>query len=337
MTTAKSNKVIWISILRGITITLVVMNHVRMLNPDTGGDYALLEVFNKFLEPIRIPTFVFASGALLYLTRIKKGWTSSNLYLDKIKHIGFPLIFCTILGCIMQIIFNGFVKTPKEVTLITPLISLIDFLHSPWPHRWYLLTLLEMMAFYPLFKHITTKSKSIALFLLLIAIYTIDFHQYSDTDWGCIFTLNKYIPFFFMGITFFRFNLFKYFDNIYGIIVPLVSYPLLYLYIPRSELCHILLAITGIVCMVSISIQLSKIFPNLLSSYREHIFQIYLFGIAFQAFVELILWRSLGCPKEFVYIFYLINILFGIYAPVLISKIVNQIPFKYVRLCFGLK
>lgn len=337
MTIAKPYKVTWISILRGITITLVVMNHVRMLNPDTGEDYAILEGFNNFFEPLRIPTFVFVSGSLLYITRIKKGWECSNLYVDKIIHIGLPLIFCTFLGCFMQIIFNGFVKHPKEVTLITPLISLIDFHHSPWPHRWYLLTLLEMMAFYPLFKNINRKSTSIALFLLLATLYTIDFRKYSDTDWGCIFTLNKYIPFFFMGITFFRFNIVKYFDNIYSIIIPLVSYPLLYFCIPRYELCHILLAILGIVGMISISIQLSKVFPQFLSSYREYIFQIYLFGIAFQAFIELILWRFLGCPKEFVYFFYILNILIGIYAPVLISKIVNHIPFKYVRLCFGLK
>lgn len=337
MTTAKSDKVIWISILRGITITLVVINHVRMLNQDTGDDYALLEVLNNFLEPLRIPTFVFASGSLLYLTRIKKEWTYSDLYVDKITHIGLPLIFCTILGCIMQIIFNGFVKHPKEVTLITPLISLIDFHHSPWPHRWYLLTLLEMMAFYPLYKHITKKSTSIALFVLLVVIYTINFQKYLDTDWCCIFTLNKYIPFFFLGITFFRFNLFDYLDNIYWCIISLVLYPLLYFYFPESELGDFILSLAGIICMISISIQLGKVFPNFLSSYREHIFQIYLFGIAFQAFVELILWRSLGCPKEFVYIFYLINVLFGIYAPVMISKIVNQIPYKYVRLCFGLK
>lgn len=337
MATVKSDKVIWISILRGITITLVVMNHVRMLNPVTGNDYALLEDFNNFLEPLRIPTFVFASGSLLYLTRIKKDWTYSNLYIDKITHIGLPLIFCTILGCVMQITFNGFVKNPKEVTLITPLISLIDFHHSPWPHRWYLLTLLEMMAFYPLYKHITKKSTSIALFVLLVVIYTIDFQKYSDTDWCCIFTLNKYIPFFFLGIAFFRFRLFNYFDNIYFALIPILSYPLLYFYIPKSELSNLILAMVGIASMISISLQLGKVFPNFLSSYREHIFQIYLFGIAFQAFVELILWRSWGCPKEFLYLFYLINILLGIYAPVLISRIVNQIPYKYIRLCFGLK
>lgn len=328
----------WISLLRGLTIVLVVMNHVRMLEISTGTDYAFIHDIRALFKPLRIPTFVFVSGALLYLTRVNKGWKTPDLYVDKIIRIGFPLIFCTFLGCMMQIVFNGFVKHPKDVGIETFFYSFVDYDTTPWPHRWYLITLLFMMALYPLYLLVLRMGKRVVIFLgiILFALYPFDFRQYTTTNWCQLFTLNKYLPFFFTGIVSFKYSLWKYLDNKVALLVCFVLYWGTYFAVPHNNYTLLLMSISGIMFMISLCLFLSHPFPKLFSSFRNYIFQIYLFGIAFQAFVELILWRALGCPDSLVYLFYVLNILAGVYLPVLMSKIIEKIPYRPIRLCFGL-
>ena len=96
-------------------------------------------------------------------------------------------------------------------------------------------------------------------------------------------------------------------------------------------------AIVGSMAMVSTAMLADRIIPALCSSFRQYIFQIYLFGIVFQSFVELIVWRGLGCPDNLVFLFWCLNMLAGVYMPVFLSKIVEKIPYRSIRLCFGLK
>ena len=197
----KTGNIDWIAILRGLTIALVVMNHVRMLDVATGEDYAFVHEIRYLFLHLRIPTFIFVSGALLYLTRITKGWTTGALYKDKLIRIGLPLLFCTCLGCLMQVCFNGFVKHPKEMSLSTFFLSFVDYDSTPWPHRWYLISLLEMMVLYPFYRLIVkSRNVTIITFAVLAVFYCLNIRSLVDTNWCYIFSLNKYLPFFFLGI-----------------------------------------------------------------------------------------------------------------------------------------
>lgn len=89
------------------------------------------------------------SKALLYYTRINKGWSVQDLYRDKLTRIGLPQLFCTILGNKAQVTFDSFVKDPVPVTPASFLQSFVLYEGYPWPHRWYLMTLLTMMLLYP--------------------------------------------------------------------------------------------------------------------------------------------------------------------------------------------
>ena len=95
-----SQRLNWLSIVRGITIVLVVMYHVRMQDFSTRQNYTFISDINSIFNPMRMPTFIFVSGALLYYTRIVKGWGVGRLYHDKIVRVGLPLLFCTIIGCL---------------------------------------------------------------------------------------------------------------------------------------------------------------------------------------------------------------------------------------------
>ena len=89
--------------------------------------------------------------------------------------------------------------------------------------------------------------------------------------------------------------------------------------------------------MISLSMIVSRYFPNLFSTYREYIYQIYLLSLPFQAFVELILWKKLFYNESFFFMFYILNLLMGLFVPVLISKAVEHSGIKYLKMCFGLK
>ena len=57
----------------------------------------------------------------------------------------------------------------------------------------------------------------------------------------------------------------------------------------------------------------------------------------FQAFVELLLWKKLFYNENLFLLFYIINLSFGIFMPLLVTKVIEKCPYKFVRLCFGLK
>lgn len=331
----ENTQINWLSILRGITIVLVLTFHVRLLNVSTGECYPWIMEIGQWFKPFRMPTFVLVSGALLYYTRINKSWSTFALYKDKLIRIGLPLVFCTCLGNVSQIIFNDYVKTPHEVTISSFFCSFVEYNGTPWPHRWYLMVLLIMMMLYPIYQLIL-RSK-IATAMTLVILFTVepfDFHNSGEINWLYIFSLNKYLPYFFLGIVVFKYKWYTSLDKWYLAAILWGGYLILY-NIDMEKLQ--IRSLIGVVAMISTAMLADRHFPWLCSSFRKYIFQIYLFGVAFQVFIELIVWRKLGCPDDYVIIFYIMNMLAGIYMPVAMSKIVEMIPYRWVRLCFGLK
>lgn len=331
---AKMNKLNWLSVLRGLTILLVVMNHVRLLDVTTGENYEFIEEMRSWFLPLRIPTFVFVSGALLYYTRLAAGYSAKALYVDKLIRIGLPFIFCTCLGNMAQIVFNGFVKHPHDVSPMSFLLSFVTYSDTPWPHRWYLPTLFMLMLLYPVYAILIKRTRiSSVVLMLLLALSTVDLAAYTPTNWLTLFTLNQYLPYFFLGILVFQHGWWNLLTHKAASMIACILYIILYL----CDYSGCIISLVGIAAMISVSLCLDKYVPAIFSSFRNYIFQIYLFGIAFQAFVELILWRQLGCPANLVVCFYILNVLVGLYAPVLLSRVVEKIPCRIIRLCFGLK
>lgn len=338
---ASASQLNWLAILRSITIVLVVMTHVRLWNTTTEANYTFITTINTFFAPLRMPVFIMVSGALLYYTRINKGWKTLALYKDKAIRIGLPLLFCTILGNGMQLIFNGFVKNPIDITFTSFLQSFVLYTGFPWPHRWYLATLLIMMALYPLFIRLNTWWKALLCWFVLFGIYPINLTI--EHNWFQLFTLNKYLIFFYTGIVIFQFEWWKKIQQ-HATIIATVMW-IIYIIghltkvntLPFLTETFPILQLYSIFMMLSSAMVIAQIFPNCFALIHHYIFQIYLFGIAFQAFIELIVWRGIGCPNSLVILFYILNILVGIYAPIGLSLIVKKTHNRFLQLCIGLK
>ena len=89
----------------------------------------------------------------------------------------------------------------------------------------------------------------------------------------------------------------------------------------------------GIMFSFALSVIADRYLRRLFFSFRNYTYQIFLMGI-FAQFAVKILYRHFSIPYIPAFI---LCILFGLYVPVLISKIVQAINWKPLSLCMGLK
>lgn len=322
----------WLSVLRGLNILLVVMVHVQLLDMSTGENHLFCTAVSFPFHPIRMPLFIFISGSLLYISRISRQISTEALYKDKFQRIVIPFLFFVVIYYLIKCIFNQFAKTPIEFSIGNFLESFVYYRGHSSQSLWFLAVLMFLMLLYPLYCYLCNNKYRMIVFLLLCcSIYFIDTDL--DSRWNVfyIMELHHYLVYFFLGIFFFRFDLYKYIKNKGILSAFLLLYVVGYYYS-----VVLFTSVIGILLMCSLCLYLGNYMPKLFSSFREYIFQIYLMSLPFQNFVELILWKQFYNEQLF-YLFYALNVLSGIFIPVLITKVIERCHIKLVRLCFGLQ
>jgi fucose 4-O-acetylase-like acetyltransferase len=323
----------WLAVLRGLNILLVIMVHVQLVDMSTGENHSFCNALSFPFHPIRMPLFIFISGGLLYLSRIRKNISTKALYKDKFQRIVIPFVFFVIVYFLIKAAFNQFAKTPIDLSWTNFLESFIYYRGHSSQSLWFLAVLMFLMLMYPLFCYLCrNKYRMIAFLIFCCAIFFIDTDLESRWNVFYILEVHHYLVYFFFGIFFFRFELYQYIAKVSVLLIIIFLYVVCYYYS-----LGLLTSFIGIFMMCALCLKIGTYLPNLFSSFREYIFQIYLMSLPFQNFVELILWRKLFYNEEFVYVFYVINVLLGLYIPVLISKLVERCPVRTIRLFFGLQ
>lgn len=323
----------WLAVLRGLNILLVVMVHIQLVDMSTGTNHSFCSAVAFPFHPIRMPLFIFISGGLLYLSRIRKNISTKALYKDKFQRIMIPFFFFVIAYYILKIVFNEFAKTPTELSLSYFLQSFIYFRGFPSQPLWFLAVLMMFMLMYPLFCYLCdNKYRMACFFLFCSAIYFIDSNLDSPYNVFYVLDIHHYLVYFFFGILFFRYELYSYIKSTAALFTLILLYVVSYYYS-----INLLSSIVGIMMMCSLCLKVAHYLPNLFSSFREYIFQIYLMSLPFQTFVELILWKKVFYHEQLFYLFYAINLLAGLFMPVLIAKLMERCRVRTIRLCFGLQ
>lgn len=323
----------WLAVLRGLNILLVVMIHIQLVDMFTGQNHHFCNDICSPFQPIRMPLFIFISGGLLYLSRIRKDIAVGALYKDKFQRIMIPFLFFVVVYYLIKIVFNQFAKTPADLSLSYFLESFIYYRGYSSQPLWFLAVLMILMLMYPLFCYLCHSRMRMVLFLAFCcAIYFIETDLESPWNVFYVLELNHYLVYFFFGIFFFRYELYGYLNNY----IVLLAFVLLYVVNYYYEV-PLLTSLIGITMMCCVCLKIVQYAPKLFSSFREYIFQIYLMSLPFQNFVELILWKHLFYNEQLFFFFYLLNLLSGLLIPVLIAKSVERCPVRLVRLCFGLK
>ncbi len=323
----------WLALLRGLNILLVVMFHVQLIDMATGENHAFCRVISEPFTPFRMPLFIFCSGGLLYLSRIRKQWDVRALYIDKVQRIVVPLLFFVTFYYFLKLSLNSFTKTKVVFSVADFLESFCIYYGHPSAHLWFLSVLFWMMLLYPLFRWLCdSKVRMTGWLLLTMAAYLIEIDVPAEQNYFYLFSLHKYMVYFFAGIFFFRYELYRYFKSPLSLLLTLGGYVVSYVYeIPLVS------SLMGILLMIALSHQLARLYPTLFDSFREYIYQIFLMSFIFQPFVELILWKRLFYNEQLFLVFYVLNVLSGIYLPVLIARQVERSPFKWLKMCLGLK
>ena len=323
----------WLAVLRGLNILLVVMVHVQLVDMSTGENHSFCTALSFPFHPIRMPLFIFISGGLLYLSRIRKNISTKALYKDKFQRIMIPFDFFVVVYYLIKCVFNQFTKTPIELSWTNFIESFVYYRGHSSQSLWFLAVLMFLMLMYPLFRYLCDNKYRMTCFLLFCCgIFFIDTDLESRWNVFYILEVHHYLLYFFFGIFFFRFQLYKYMTSTAELCVLILLYAACYYFS-----LGLLTSIIGICMMCSLCLKISTYLPNLFSSFREYIFQIYLMSLPFQNFVELILWKHFFYNEQLLLPFYAINLLSGLFIPVMISKLVERCPMKVVRLCFGLQ
>ena len=159
------NRIDWLAVLRGLNILLVVMLHIQLIDMSTGEANQFCHDVTYLFNPIRMPLFIFISGGLLYVSRIRKRIDTKTLYIDKFKRIMIPFFFFVNVYYFIKILFSQFVKTPVDYSIQDYLLSFLYFSGHPSAPLWFLATLMIFMLLYPLYCRFCENN------LMMIAFY----------------------------------------------------------------------------------------------------------------------------------------------------------------------
>lgn len=123
--------------MRGLSIVLVVMFHVQLVNMATDANHSLCTTLPTIFTHIRMPFFIFTSGGLLYLSRIRREWTTRALYADKLRRIAVPFVFFVTFHYLFKLLAGAWAKTPRApVALLLCRVLLPVYRASICPPSW---------------------------------------------------------------------------------------------------------------------------------------------------------------------------------------------------------
>ena len=262
-----SERLEWLSLMRGLSIVLVVMFHVQLVDMATGENHSLCTTLPTIFTPIRMPFFIFTSGGLLYLSRIRREWTTRALYADKLRRIAIPFVFFVTFYYLFKLLAGAWAKTPVPLSLSYYAECFYRFTGHPSAHLWFLATLLMLMALYPLFVAVCRNhTAAVAMLLFSVGIYHADLENVLP-DVFYINHLHRYLVYFYFGIFFFRYRLYRFTDS------PLVAVAAVAVY--AASYCVVgglATSITGIVMCVAVGQSVARRLPGLFGSFRDYIY-----------------------------------------------------------------
>jgi len=142
------------------------------------------------------------------------------------------------------------------------------------------------------------------------------------------------LPFFIAGILCCKFEWQKYLSNMRSLVITaflFVAFNGLGI-LPKAA--DIIIVSTGIAFAFSLCLMMARPWPQLFSSFRNYTFQIFLMGIFFQMAIR---WMYVKLENEIFFVpMWLMSVVVGVYAPVLIAKGIQKYTSKYIQMCFGL-
>lgn len=334
--TKLGTRIEWLAVLQGFSMLLVVLGHVTLTNTFQDPQTPLTATIERVVYTFHMPLFIFISGWLFNLTCIKRDTPFRTVISKKVKRLGVPFLFFTIVTIGIKLILPSLMKRPVDTTEI---INTFIFLSSnPLGEMWFIIVLLGLMSFYPTYRWLLNNGIIIwglSISIVIAALFPagIDYYQLTRIARMC--------PYFIAGIMCCHYNLIeKYSSKWYVCIISFLLFITLNTFEYKNggiigNLSALLSAFTGIILSVSICSILAGLRPNLFSSFSRYTFQIFLLGIFFQMGIR-VMYAKIPFHNDVVYcILFFLSILIGIYFPVIIAKFIES-KLPRVKSLFGL-
>jgi len=326
----KQNEIVWLSVLQGFVMFLVILGHVIHNTALFEWEYVLQNIIYSF----HMSLFMCISGYLLYKTQIIKNKSFATVLKNKSIRLLIPYFTLPFVAFILKMIFSEYMKRPVTFSFDQLLATFVWLTNNPLDEMWFLNVLFGLFLLYPIYCII---SKKMVFALLLLLFFTlIHFATFEINSF--IFNFNRifhYGIFFYVGILLAKYDLFDRirFNLLWIIIIGCLLHSFTFYFYGGN----IFTAFFGITVSFAFAIKISKVFPNLFSSFRDYTYQIFFIGVFCQVLLRILI-KKIGIEDGFGYIlFYVVSILTGIYVPVIVSKIVQKLNLKVLKLMIGLR
>ena len=324
--TTHSKKIQWISILQGFTMLLVVLGHSDLDQKES--IYWVGETY-RFFKSFRMPLFLLISGYLFYLTRINKEKTFHFIVNDKIKRLGIPFLFFTLVGLLVKLLSAPFIKSPIEINgLMDVVYILVGLKENPLKALWFIQVTFLLMMFYPLYKIILSRKWATCCTLTVLVL--MQFYFPENISFLQISPAGHLAIFFFSGIVIAHYKIDRFVRSGIGsfLLITALFFVCYYLQLP-----FLLLSFIGILFAMTFAKMADRHIPWIFQSFRTNTYQIYLISIFPQMAIE-ILFRMTG--SQYFLPFFILNIFAGLYIPIVVVKLVKWLDWKWLKVAIGL-
>lgn len=335
-------KINWLLILQGLAMLWVVIGHSPLKMDDSMPLFA--KVLYEIAYSFHMPLFILISGYLFYMTRLHKpemeGWTYKSIMFDKLKRLGIPFVVFTIIAMVMKSLFPGDMARQASFTISEFIHAILYPREGPLLEMWFVAVIMWMFALTPLW-NISLRSEMLSfvtfVFILLMHL-GVDYLPIGT--FLCLRDTVRFGIYFYIGMLACKYGLDdRYKSSKYMIlIISIFLYLVFALFNFRFGL-----ALSGIAFSIGLAFLLDEYKPKAFSSFRNYTYQIFLISIFVQISIKMIYKRVADIEvvqnhSMLTYgIFFVICLLLGLYIPVIVSKIAEEINCRPILLCLGLK
>lgn len=252
-----------ISMLRGITILLVLLGHSIIFFPINLLDYNWCSILYDYIYYFHMPMFFLISGFCYSKKKFK------DHFISKVKRILIPYFAFSMLDLIPRYLFPSLINGNQDI------LTLLKQILLNGGKIWFLYALFIMFMIYPLIEKIIKNKFSMIISIILLVVI----NSFNITDMFLINKIVKFLPYFILG---------NYLKQIYSdkilkacgkpiiVITSIISFILLGL-LPSSSICSFIKAIAGIVMTYSIIVSIKNIkIRKLLKNFGDYSLQLYL-------------------------------------------------------------
>lgn len=195
-----TKKINWILILQAWAMAWVIIGHAFLypVDEECNRNPMYVQVLFNIAYSFHMPLFIMVSGYLFYMTRIERKMPYWKMFLDKLKRLGIPFIFFTLIAMILKSLFSVDMARPTTISFHEIFNSLLYPSQGPMHEMWFIAVIMWMFILRPIWEwSLISNLRIIATVLFLTAIHLC---WSIDIELFCISRAIRMAIFFYIGI-----------------------------------------------------------------------------------------------------------------------------------------